>query len=105
MTSLNSRTTVPKEELLDCRIFSYNKCQRQVDHVVICGGLTLERVLPVPFQYNKMLCMRIQSLVTKSVEDSSIVKLHNILLPLSAHNGYEVTRTGGTQDFACDQSQ
>ena len=71
------KTSLPEEELIDCWILSYKHCRHQVDHVVICGELTLGYVPPVPFQYNKMMCMRIQTVVAKNVQDSSIVKLHN----------------------------
>jgi hypothetical protein len=52
----------------------------------------------------KLLCARMQSILTSSISDDIVQSIYSNLRPISGKQGFEVTRLGGTGGYTCDQS-
>ncbi len=52
----------------------------------------------------KLLCARMQSILTKSISDNLVQSIYSNLHPVSGKQGFDVTGLGGTGECTCDQS-
>ena len=91
----SGRTQVPLQELMTARILSFNK-SIQADQVVIAGDFSLE-----DGEYNctKLLINRVQSLLTKSMDDEAVEEMYHHLYYVAGRDGKEINRTSGTNGF------
>lgn len=104
LDSLDSKkgdTRVSIEDLSKCDILS-NKHLPKADQVIICGDLSLED--EDNSKADKLLCSRIQSLLTPNISEEDAVSLYSTLCHVAGKGGWEMNRTSGTNACVNDST-
>jgi hypothetical protein len=89
---------------LKCKIYSWCNVRRNADHVLFIGDFSAEPSQELVDYGRKLLCARMQSILTTAISDDIVESIYSNLRPISGKQGFEVTRLGGTGGYTCDQS-
>ena len=102
----NGRVRIPPEVLATYRFMSTMRVRKDADMVMVTGDYCLEEKTDEMQLHTrqKLLCLRIQSLVTSSISDEVVESLYTNLLPRSGRKSRDVTRTSGSNGKVNSQS-